>query len=77
MPGEGLAEEKVQGVVSTVVGRCQACPHSFPQIHPAPGIAAQWLEQADGTSVMSAVRRGGQRQLTPSDSLPMPRSGWP
>jgi len=41
MPAEGPAEEKVQRVGGIVAGWCQACPHSVPQIHPEPRIAAQ------------------------------------
>ena len=76
MPAEGPAEEKVQGVGGTVAGRCQACSHSVPQIHPAPGIAAQWSEQADGMPVTSVVRRGGQRRVTPPNPYFRLQSGW-
>ena len=55
---EGPAEEEVQGFDSIVVVRCQTCPHSAPQVHTVPGIMAQYPEQADGTPVTSAVRRG-------------------
>jgi len=68
MLAEGPAEGKVQRVGGKVVRRCQANPHRVPQACTAPGIAAQGPEQADGTPVTSAVRRGGQRRLTPPDS---------
>ena len=55
---EGPTEEKVQGVGGIVPGRCQTYPHSVPQIHSAPGIAAQWSEQADVTPVTSAMQCG-------------------
>jgi len=51
---------------------CQASPHRAPQTGTAPGIAAQWRAQADGTPVTSAVRHGGRHQLTSPDTFWLP-----
>ena len=69
MPAEGPTEEKGTKVGGTVAGVCQVSPHRAPQTFTVPGIVAQWRAQADGTSVTSAVRRGGRRWLTLSDSI--------
>ena len=66
MPAEEEKSMMVGGIVARV---CQASPHRAPQTGTAPGIAAQWRAQADGTPVISAVRHGGRRQLTPPDTL--------
>ena len=55
MLAEGPAGEKVQGVGGTVAGLCQICPHSAPQSHTAPAIAAQWSEQWGVTPVTFAM----------------------
>ena len=69
MSTKGSAIEEVQGVGSTMVG---TVPGMFAlgdagshRAGAEPGMAVQWPELADGTSVTLAVRHGG---LTPSDS---------
>ena len=72
MPAEGPAVEGVQGVGSTVagavLGTSTQCVVGSHRVRTAPGMAAQWSELADGTSVTATVGNGG---LTLSDPSPV------